>query len=79
MIAKPGEEGKATSFTAPAGVNAIVGMGNNAAMDALNAQLEENRKQTMLLEQIANSGSYTPPDFTKPTSAAPSRSAYLKK
>jgi hypothetical protein len=68
-----------STYSAPQGVNAVVGMGNNAAMDAMTAQLEENRKQTMLLEQIAGAGSYTPPDFTKPTSAAPSRSAYLKK
>lgn len=73
------KSGESAKYVAPQGVNAVVGMGNNAAMDAMTAQLEENRKQTMLLEQIANSSSYTPPDFTKPTSAAPSRSAYLKK
>lgn len=69
-----------SNYSAPQGVNAVVGMGNNAAVEALNATLEENRKQTMLLEQIANSGSYTPPDFTKPaSSAAPSRSYLLTK
>ena len=77
----PGKEGKSptSSFTAPQGVNAVVGMGNNAAMDAMNAQLEEQRKQTMLLSQIAGSQSFTPPDFTKPTVAAPSRSYLLTK
>lgn len=68
-----------SNFTAPQGVNAVVGMGNNAAMDAMNAQLEEQRKQTMLLSQIAGSQSFTPPDFTKPTVAAPSRSYLLTK
>jgi hypothetical protein len=80
MIAKPGEAGaKATTFQSPAGVNAVVGMGNNAAMQAMLDQLEEQRKQTALLQQIASSGGDLPADFTKPTSAAPSRSAYLRK
>ena len=80
MIAKPGEAGqKATTFQAPAGVNAVVGMGNNAAMQAVLDQLEEQRKQTALLQQIASSGGDLPADFTKPTSSSPSRSAYLKK
>jgi hypothetical protein len=63
-----GEEMKSkpqSNYSAPQGVNAVVGMGNNAALDALTAQLEENRKQTMLLEQIANNGNYVAPDFTK--------------
>jgi hypothetical protein len=81
MIAKPGETAaiKATTFQSPAGVNAVVGMGNNAAMQAMLDQLEEQRKQTALLQQIASSGGDLPADFTKPTSAAPSRSAYLRK
>jgi hypothetical protein len=54
-----------STFTAPQGVNAVVGMGNNAAMDAMNAQLEENRKQTALLQQIAQGGGNVPVDFTK--------------
>jgi hypothetical protein len=70
---------KATTFQSPAGVNAVVGMGNNAAMQAMLDQLEEQRKQTALLQQIAASNGDLPADFTKPTSAAPSRSAYLKK
>jgi hypothetical protein len=70
---------KATTFQSPAGFNAVVGMGNNAAMQAQLDQLEEQRKQTALLQQIAASGGDIPADFTKPTSAAPSRSAYLRK
>jgi hypothetical protein len=68
-----------TAFKGPEGVNAVVGMGNNAAMQAMLDQLEEQRKQTALLQQIAASGGELPADFTKPTSAAPSRSAYLRK
>ena len=70
----------ARPYTAPQGVNAVVGMGNNAAVQAQLDQLEESRKQTVLLEQIATSGGNTPPDFTKPTqNISPSRSSYLKK
>lgn len=54
-----------STFKAPEGINAVVGMGNNAAMDAMNAQLEENRKQTALLQQIAQGGGNVPTDFTK--------------
>ena len=54
-----------SDYSAPQGVNAVVGMGNNAAMDAMNAQLEENRKQTALLQQIAQGGGNVPVDFTK--------------
>jgi len=64
-----GETGKSgtpqSTYSAPQGVNAVVGMGNNAAMDAMNAQLEENRKQTALLQQIAQGGGNVPSDFTK--------------
>lgn len=71
---------KPNSYKAPEGVNSVVGIGPNAALQATLDSLEEQRKQTMLLEQIASSGSYTPPDFTKPaSSAAPSRSYLLKK
>lgn len=74
------QEAKATSYQAPQGVNAVVGMGNNAALQAQLDQLEEQRKQTMLLETIAQSAGNTPPDFTKPaTSGAPSRSYLLSK
>jgi hypothetical protein len=66
--AKAAEEAlkaRGTSFKGPEGVNAVVGMGNNAAMDALNAQLDEQRKQTALLQQIAQGGGNVPVDFTK--------------
>jgi len=71
---------EAKPYVAPQGLNAVVGMGNNAAVQAQIDQLDESRKQTVLLEQIASGGSHTPPDFTKPhQNTSPSRSAYLKK
>lgn len=59
------EKAPYSTYSAPQGINAVVGMGNNAAMDAMNAQLEENRKQTALLQQIAQGGGNVPVDFTK--------------
>ena len=55
-------------------------MGNNAAVQAQLDQLDESRKQTMLLEQIASAGGNLPSDFTKgsgTSTAAPSRSYLL--
>jgi hypothetical protein len=63
-FSKPSETPR-SDYSAPQGINAVVGMGNNAAMDAMNAQLEENRKQTALLQQIAQGGGNVPADFTK--------------
>jgi hypothetical protein len=44
-------------------------------MEAMNAQLEEQQKQTALLEKIANGGDGVPADFTK--SSSPSRASLL--
>jgi len=84
-ISKEEEEAKAkapkdTSFKGPEGFSNVVGVGANPVMEAMNAQLEEQRKQTALLERIANGG---PPSadgwMTAPTStAAPSRAALLR-
>jgi hypothetical protein len=46
-------------------------------MEAMNAQLEEQRKQTALLQQIATPGGGVALDYTK-SSAAPSRAALLR-
>lgn len=66
-----------TSFKGPEGFSNVVGVGANPVMEAINAQLEEQRKQTALLERIAGSGNQIPTDFTKST-AAPSRASMLK-
>jgi hypothetical protein len=48
-------------------------------MEAMTMQLDESRKQTALLEAIARpaTGGGVPVDFTKTTTASPSRAAML--
>jgi hypothetical protein len=65
-----------TSFKGPEGFSNVVGVGSNPVMEAMTAQLEEQRKQTALLQQIASPNGSIPADFTKSTS--PSRAALLK-
>jgi hypothetical protein len=43
----------------------VIGVGPNPVMEAMNAQLEEQQKQTALLEKIANKDGAVPTDFTK--------------
>jgi len=69
------EPKRAGEFKGPEGFGKIVGVGANPVMEAMSAQLEEQRKQTALLQQIANPGSGVQTDFTK--SATPSRAALL--
>ena len=80
QIAKQKElDSKPTSFKGPEGFSNVVGVGANPVMEAMTAQLEEQRKQTALLERMANSG-FSPADgwMTAPAStAAPSRAAML--
>ena len=78
-LQKPDSSTPVSNYYAPQGVNAVVGMGNNAAVQAQFDMLDESRKQTTLLQQIAGGSSYTAPDFTKPSVAAPSRSYLLTK
>jgi hypothetical protein len=66
----------ATNFKGPEGFSNIVGVGPNPVMEAMNAQLEEQRKQTALLQQIATPGGGVPADYTK--SSSPSRAALLR-
>jgi hypothetical protein len=58
---------KGTTFKGPEGFSNVVGVGANPVIEAMTMQLEETRKQTVLLEAIANvSGSGgVPVDFTK--------------
>jgi hypothetical protein len=58
---------KGTTFKGPEGFSNVVGVGANPVIEAMTMQLEETRKQTALLEAIANmSGSGgVPVDFTK--------------
>jgi hypothetical protein len=69
---------KDTTFKGPEGFSNVVGVGANPVMEAMTAQLEEQRKQTALLQQIANPGGGIALDYTKSSSTGPSRAALLK-
>jgi hypothetical protein len=84
-ISKEEEEAKVkaaknTSFNGPEGFSNVVGVGANPVMEAMTRQLEEQQKQTALLERIANGGPPSPDGWmTAPAStAAPSRAAMLR-
>lgn len=71
---------KGTTFKGPDGTfSNVVGVGANPVMEAMTMQLDESRKQTALLEAIARpaTGGGVPIDFTKGTTASPSRAAML--
>jgi hypothetical protein len=68
--AKPG------SFKGPEGFSNVVGVGPNPVIEAMTQQLEEQKKQTALLERIAGDSLAIPPDFTK-SNATPSRASML--
>jgi hypothetical protein len=58
-------DSRSKTFSGADGFSNVVGVGANPVLTAISAQLEEQRKQTAILQQIAMTGSYTPPDFTK--------------
>ena len=60
-------ESKAGAFKTPEGFSNVVGVGANPVIEAMNEQLEEQRKQTALLEKIASPAGGVPEDFTKDT------------
>jgi hypothetical protein len=66
---------KSTPFKAPEGFGNVIGVGANPVMEAMNAQLEEQQKQTALLERIAGGSSGTDGWINNST---PSRAAMLK-
>jgi hypothetical protein len=61
------EQKKEKDFKGPEGFGNVIGVGPNPVMEAMNAQLEEQQKQTALLEKIANKDGAFPTDFTKGT------------
>ena len=64
--ATKGTQGKkAADFKGPEGFSNVVGVGPNPVLEAQAALLEENQKQTALLEKIANRSSGLESDFTK--------------
>jgi hypothetical protein len=56
---------KDKNFKGPEGFSNVIGVGANPVLEAMNAQLEEQRKQTALLEKIASPEGGVPKDFTK--------------
>lgn len=64
------------AFAGAEGFSNVVGVGANPVLAAVTAQLDEQRKQTFLLQQIAMGGSYTPPDFTKQNTGNPQIDGY---
>jgi hypothetical protein len=57
---------KAADFKGPEGFGNVIGVGPNPVMEAMNAQLEEAKKQTAALERIAAATpGAIPADFTK--------------
>lgn len=61
------EAKKSENFKGPEGFSNVVGVGSNPVIEAMNEQLEEQRKQTALLEKIASPEGGVPKDFTKDT------------
>jgi len=62
----PDKAAKAADFKAPEGFGNVIGVGPNPVLEAINAQLEEAKKQTAALERIASATpGALPPDFTK--------------
>lgn len=64
------------AFAGSEGFSNVVGVGANPVLAAVTAQLDEQRKQTAILQQIAMGGSYTPPDFTKSRASNPQIDGY---
>ena len=74
----PVDKKEATKFEGLQGFTNVVGVGSNVALEMITAQLEEQRKQTALLQQIASPIGAVPQDFTKENGVeAPSRAGLL--
>jgi hypothetical protein len=60
-----GEKQKDKTFKGPEGFGNVIGVGPNPVMEAMNAQLEEQQKQTALLQNLVDRNPFIPVDFTK--------------
>ena len=58
---------KAGDFKGPEGFSNVIGVGPNPVMEAMNAQLEEQQKQTALLQNLVDRNPFMSADFTKGT------------
>ena len=59
--------GKDAAFKGPEGFGNVIGVGSNPVMEAMNAQLEEQQKQTALLQNLVDRNPFMSADFTKGT------------
>lgn len=64
-MAKDPNKAFGKEFKAPEGFSNVVGVGANPVLEAMTAQLEEQRLQTQLLQVIAGSAPAPTADFTK--------------
>jgi hypothetical protein len=69
---QPGTQPKGADFKSPEGFGNVIGVGANPVMEAMNAQLEEQRKTNSILEKIAGD-----PGATSWMNSTPSRAALL--
>jgi hypothetical protein len=69
-LGKPAQ--KPADFKSPEGFGNVIGVGANPVMEAMNAQLEEQRKTNSILEKIAGD-----PGATSWMNSTPSRAALL--
>jgi hypothetical protein len=69
---QPGTQPKGADFKGPEGFGNVIGVGANPVMEAMNAQLEEQRKTNSILEKIAGD-----PGATSWMNSTPSRAALL--
>jgi hypothetical protein len=56
---------KTGDFKGPEGFSNVIGVGPNPVMEAMNAQLEEQKKQTGLLQNLVDRNPFISTDFTK--------------
>ena len=61
----PIESNKQANFKGPEGFSNVIGVGSNPVMEAMNAQLEEQQKQTALLQNLVDRNPFISTDFTK--------------
>lgn len=67
IVPTAGNKAKAADFKGPEGFGNVIGVGPNPVMEAMNAQLEEQQKQTALLQNLVDRNPFMSADFTKGT------------
>jgi hypothetical protein len=58
-------DAKDKTFKGPEGFGNVIGVGPNPVMEAMASQLEEQKKQTALLQNLVDRNPFMPTDFTK--------------